>query len=658
MPGLGSTSQSQRRLAAIMFTDMVGYTALGQKIESLSLALVEEQRKLLSAVFGRHNGREIKTMGDGFLVEFSNAMDAVRCAYDVQRASREFNISQQGDQRITIRIGLHLGDVVESQGDISGDAVNIASRIQSLAENGGISLTRQVYDQVQNKFELPLESLGTKSLRNVRVPLEVYKMVLPWDDTKTIQSTEPDRRRIAVLPFANMSPDPGDSYFADGITEEIISTLSGVSGLNVISRTSVMGYKGTTKRVKEIGGELEAGSVLEGSFRKAGNRIRVTAQLINVRDDRHVWTHSYDRNLDDVFGVQTDIAKQVSDALRVKILAPEISRIDRKPTESTKAYTLYLMGKYHLNRRNIEDIKKAEEYFDQAVLEDQEFALGYVGLADCNELLSFNWHIEAETRHERARTMIVKALEIDRDLAEAHATRALILLDDFNLRASEEEFMKAIELKPSYASAHQWYFHLLLSELRWDEALTQIERALELDPLSQIINLNHAGYFTAKRDYAKALELNKKAVELDPGYALAHFELAGVYGRMRMFNDMRREFMTGVGLVQASYPQVAKLTDAMIAYLEDDKEKVRRLMPELEAHIGEPLSSDALLMAGLCFFLVENDKGFEWLEKSYSRRESSLLSIAVDEMFDAVRADPRYQNLLERLGLKQELLVQ
>src|SRR5439155_7650986 len=191
-----------------------------------------------------------------------------------------------------------------------------------------------------------------------------------------------DASRVAVLPFANMSPDPGDSYFADGITEEIISTLSGVSGLNVISRTSIMGYKGTTKRVKEIGGELEAGSVLEGSFRKAGNKIRVTAQLIDVRDDRHVWTHSYDRNLDDVFGVQTDIAKQVSDALRVKILAPEIDRIDRRPTESGTAYAFYLRGRHHLNRRGIDDIKKAEEYFDKAVREDPDFASGYVGLAD------------------------------------------------------------------------------------------------------------------------------------------------------------------------------------------------------------------------------------------------------------------------------------
>src|SRR5712692_3472833 len=399
MAGSAPTSRSQRKLAAIMFTDMAGYTALGQKNESLSLALVEEQRKLLRAVFSRHNGREVKTMGDGFLVEFSNAMDAVRCAYDVQRASREFNISQPGDQRITIRIGLHLGDVVESQGDISGDAVNIASRIQSLAENGGICLTRQVYDQVQNKFDLPLRSLGSRSLKNVSSPLELYKMVLPWEKEEKSTAAHLDSSRVAVLPFANMSPDPGDSYFADGITEEIISTLSGVSGLNVISRTSIMGYKGTTKRVKEIGGELEAGSVLEGSFRKAGNQIRVTAQLIDVRDDRHVWAHSYDRNLDDVFGVQTDIAKQVSDALRVKILAPEIDRIDKKPTESTKAYTLYLLGRHHLNRRSIEEIQKAEEYFADAVREDRGFALGYVGLADANQLLAFNWHIEAEARH-------------------------------------------------------------------------------------------------------------------------------------------------------------------------------------------------------------------------------------------------------------------
>src|SRR5438876_7813534 len=184
MPALDPSSQPQRRLAAIMFTDMVGYTALGQRDESLSLALVEEQRRFLRPIFKRHNGKEIKSMGDAFLVEFSNALDAVRCAYDAQRTSREFNISQPSDRRIKLRIGLHLGDVVESEGDISGDAVNIASRIQSLAEDGGICLSRQVYDHVQNKFEVPLTSLGPKSLKNVSSSMEIYKMLMPWDEAR------------------------------------------------------------------------------------------------------------------------------------------------------------------------------------------------------------------------------------------------------------------------------------------------------------------------------------------------------------------------------------------------------------------------------------------------------------------------------------------
>jgi adenylate cyclase len=262
----------ERRLAAIMYTDMVGYTALGQRSESLSLALVEEQRRLIRPILGRHNGREIKTIGDAFLVEFPSALDAVRCAYDIQRATREFNISFPEEKRIHLRVGLHLGDVVESHGDISGDAVNVASRIEPLAEDGGVCLTRQVFDHVSNKFELPLSSLGPKALKNVSEPLEVFRMMMPWEKEAAETLPQLDSKRVAVLPFVNMSPDPNDAYFADGMTEEIISTVSGISGLSVISRTSVMSYKGATKRVKEIGKELEVGSVLEGSLRKAGTR--------------------------------------------------------------------------------------------------------------------------------------------------------------------------------------------------------------------------------------------------------------------------------------------------------------------------------------------------------------------------------------------------
>jgi adenylate cyclase len=215
-------TEGTRRLAAIMFTDLVGYTALGQRNESLSLALVDEQRKLIRPILNRHNGREVKTIGDAFLVEFSSALEATRCAYDIQRAIKEFNISLPEERRVHLRIGVHLGDVLDSEGDVSGDAVNVASRIKDLADDGDVCLTRQVYDHVQNKFELPLKSLGPRSLRNVNTPVEVYRMQMPWGEKRVGQPAELDKKRIAVLPFANMSPDPADEYFADGLTEELI----------------------------------------------------------------------------------------------------------------------------------------------------------------------------------------------------------------------------------------------------------------------------------------------------------------------------------------------------------------------------------------------------------------------------------------------------
>ncbi|MGD1055558.1 MAG: adenylate/guanylate cyclase domain-containing protein [Nitrososphaerales archaeon] len=647
-------SQSGRRLAAIMFTDMVGYTALGQRNESLSLAMVEEQKKLIRPILARHSGKEIKTMGDAFLVEFLSALDAVRCAYDIQRATREFNIILPSEKRVHLRVGVHLGDVVESQWDISGDAVNVASRVEPLAEDGGVCLTRQVYDQVENKFELPMTSLGPKALRNVREPIEVYKIVMPWEQSTTRESASYPANRIAILPFASFSPDPDDVYFADGITDEIISTVAGISGLSVISRTSVMGYKGTTKKVKEIGRELEVGSVLEGSFKKAGNKIRVTTQLIDVAGDRHLWAQNYDRELDDIFEVQSDVAKQVADALRVRILSPEMERIEKKPTESTTAYALYLKGRYHWNRRGIEDIKKAMEYFELAVHEDPSFALGYVGQADCCLVLRSNWNIDLEASMEKAKTMVARALELDPGLAEAHATKGSLHHDEYDPRLAEEEFKRAIELKPSYAMAHSWYFMMLTAQLRWDEALEHIEKALELDPLSPIINFNHGAFYWARREYGRAIEPMRKATEL--GFTYGHSVIGYSYGKMKMFDDMRREYATHVELLRNSSPIARIAAEADIAYLEDDRQTVRRLLPELETHyqdVGtQMLRAGAVWIAGFYFYLGESDKGFEWLERSYSRREFFLQTITYDPQLDGIRTDPRYLDLLKRVGLE------
>jgi adenylate cyclase len=642
--------EGERRLAAIMFTDLVGFTALGQKNEQLALSVLEEHRKMVRPIFKEYGGREVKTMGDGFLVDFPSALNAVKSAYKIQKANQEANNSRHRDQRVQLRIGIHIGDVLESEGDISGDAVNVASRIVSLAGEGGICVTRQVRDLVQNKFEHSLKSLGTKSLKNVNSPLEVFKVEFN-EQQENMRPELLDPSRIAVLPFANMSPDPNDSYFADGITEEIISTLSSVGGLSVISRTSVMGYKGTTKKVKEIGSELEAGSVLEGSFRKAGNKIRVTTQLISVNNDLHVWAQSYDRNLDDVFTVQTDIARHVADSLRVRILAPEIDRIDKKPTANTKAYSLYLRGRFHWNKRGIDDFKKAAEYFEQAVKEDPRFALGHVGLADVYELMATNWGIDVENNHEKARAAVGEALRLDEGLAEAHATLGLILMHDYLLVEAEQEFQKAISLKPSYSSGHQWYYHVLLAEARWDEALKQIEKAVELDPFSVAINLNHAQWYLARRDYSKALELMKKAVELDPNSPLLHLTLAESYVKMGQLDNAKREATTGARLVQDSYPINKKMVESFIAYNEDDKQAIIELLPELEKHLGEVMGPGAIDIATLYFKIGNKNEGFEWLEKAYDRKEYGLMSILYNDSYDSIRDDPRYLALLKKLGL-------
>jgi len=642
-------SNGERRLAAIMFTDMVGYTAIGQRNESLSLILVEEQRKLIRPILRRHSGREIKTMGDAFLVEFPNALDAVRCAYDIQRATREFNVSLPAEKRIHLRVGLHLGDVVESKGDISGDAVNVASRIEPLAEDGGVCLTRQVYDHVKNKFELPLVSLGPRPLKNVGEPVEVYRVAMPWEQQGAPEAATLSTNRIAILPFVSYSLDPGDGFFADGMTDEIISAVSGISGLAVISRTSVSGYKGTTKRVEEIGRELKVGSILEGSFKKAGNRIRVTTQLIDVASDRHLWAQNYDRELDDVFEVQSDVAKRVADALRVRILTPEMERIERKPTESTAAYTLYLKGRYLWNKRGLDDLKKAAECFDQAVKVDPGFALGYVGQADCFLLICSNWGIEREANLEKARISVAKALELDPELAEAHASRGLMLELELRERDAREEFEKAIQLKPNYAVVHVWYSQVLKAELRWDEALRELEKALELDPLSQIAYSNLGDFYQDRQDYQKALEFHTRAADL--GLPGAHNSVAIAYGSMKMYAEMKRELAVHAEHARDTYPLIDVTCEGIAAYLENDNQKLRSLLPRLEAEL-DGAGLNAFSIAFCYFHLGEKDKGFEWLEKSYAAKDGSLLGIGYQQDLNWIHSEPRYLELLKRLGLE------
>jgi adenylate cyclase len=510
-----------------MYTDMVGYTALGQRNESLSLALVEEQRKLIRPILNRHNGREVKTMGDAFLIELPSALDAVRCAYDVQRATREFNISLPEERRIHLRIGVHLGDVVESQGDISGDAVNVASRIEQLAEDGGVCLTRQVYDHVENKFELPLRSLGIQHLKNVSASLEVYKILMPWSEGKTTPSADLDKKRIAVLPFANMSPDPADGYFAEGMTEELITTLSKIREISVISRTSVMQYSKNPKPMPAIAQDLRTGTILEGSVRKSGDRIRITIQMIDAHEDKHVWAETYDRGLEDIFTIQSDISQSVAQELRVQLLGDERRRLQSIPTRNTKAYMLFLKGRNYVNERGREAFLKAKQYFEEAIKQDPNYASAYAGLSDCYHLLE-NWgFMEPEAAWPKATEYARKAVELDDTLAEAHASMAMSLsVQEWDWKGSEREYKRALELNPSFAPAHHWYaVHHLQAQRRWDENLQQMREAVRLDPFSAVIgtNLGWALFLAGQRE--EGIKQFRSILEINPDFVYAHFSL-------------------------------------------------------------------------------------------------------------------------------------
>ena len=352
-------SDGPRRLAAIAFTDMVGYTSLAQRNESLAIRLLDRHNALLRSVLKQHQGREVKTVGDAFLLEFDSALEAVLYSIEIQAALKELNRVARQDEQINVRIGIHVGDVIHRDSDVLGDAVNIASRVVKFADKGGICISEQVYAQVRNKVQNEMVKIPEPQLKNVDQRMDLYEVLLPRG-AGTLSRPSAKSIRVAILPLANISPDPGDSYFADGLTEELISTLSEVKGLRVIARTSVNLYKGTTKSISQIGNELQVAFILEGSVRKVGNKVRVTAQLIEVNSQEHVWSNRYDRDLDEVFSIQSDIARRVVDSLKVTLLTGESTRIEMRQTENPTAYVAYLKGRALLHDRSEKAIKGGE----------------------------------------------------------------------------------------------------------------------------------------------------------------------------------------------------------------------------------------------------------------------------------------------------------
>jgi adenylate cyclase len=624
-----------------MFTDMVGYTALGQRNESLSLALVEEQRKVIRPVLLRHNGREIKTIGDAFLVEFTNAVDAVRCAYDIQRGIREFNLSLASDKRIHLRIGVHVGEVVESRGDISGDAVNVASRIEPLAEDGGVCVSRQAYDFVRNKVDIPLTSLGSKALKNVAEPMEVYRMAMPWEK-EVSGAPQSDTKRIAVLPFTNLSSNPEEGYFADGMTEELITSLSGIRQLTVIARTSVMKYKGSQKTASEVGRELNVGSLLEGSVRKAGNRVRITAQLIDTGTEGHLWAQNYDRQLEDIFAIQSEIAEKVAGELKIRLVEDEKRVIEQKPTENTEAYSFYLRGRNLLGERTEPAYRQALEVFEKAIELDPSFAKAHAGLATCQVFLVMDGYEAYERGAPKAELSAKKALGLNPELAEAHATLATVDFLEDNVRSGEAEARRAIELNPSLPDAYDTLCDMILLRGDIDEGIRAIEAAYRLDPVvPRIVGRLGRFYFYLGRE-DDAMRHWEKTVQLAPADT---------------YRSMTEYYLSKGNLEKAKefYSKALKLEPTnrwcvwmkgFMAALAGDRSGALGVIKEIEGGwVGATNLND---IAFIYYALGDLDSYFAYVDRATDQHTLRYAQVMYSPLFAKARNDPRYQALLSK----------
>ena len=631
-----------------MFTDMVGYTALTQSNEELAMDVLERHNRLLRPIFPKFHGREVKTIGDSFLVEFESALDATRCAVEIQRFLHDYNLSSRDEWKITLRIGLHIGDVIHQGNDVLGDAVNIASRLQPLAEPEGVCISDQVYGQVRNKIPLSLVKLAPQELKNVRFPVDLYRVVMPWEKEPTLPpSPEGGENRIAVLPFTNMSPDPQDEFFADGITEEVISTASKIKGLSVISRTSVMRYKQTSKGTVEIGRELGATKLLEGSVRKSGNRLRITAQLIDARNDEHLWAETYDRDLKDVFEIQSEIAEKVARSMEAKLMRQDKDEIRKGLTKSSEAHLAYLKGLHFMNRGAIDAYPKATKHLEGAIAADPNFALAYAALADCY-IYQAGQYMPAKSAVPKAKALASKAIELDDNLAEGHTSLGNLLMQfEWDWEGADRELGRAIELNPNYSNAHLWRGIFLALVLRPEEGVRELEKAEELDPLSPLIKMNHGLLLYYARRYDDALSKLRESKELEEEDELTHMMLGLTYDAKSMHEVAIKEIKNGLSL-----GEYADLLGALgySCGLAGRRGEALEALGRLNA-LGEkalnPLTNAAIIHVGLGEF----DKAIDLMEKAVAAREEWLALTCQSPYYDPIRSDPRFGSIVRRIGL-------
>jgi adenylate cyclase len=553
LPGPAERSASQRKLVAVVHADIVGYSRLIGLDDVGTLKRVRTLRRdLIDPAIAAHGGRIVNTAGDALLVVFDSAEGAVRCAITVQQQVPVHDGDRPPDSRIRFRVGINVGDVIVDGTDVHGDGVNVAARLQAECPPGDICISRGVRDHIHRRLDLAFEALGPLNLKNITQPVEAF--VLRPDTAAVANSVEqalvystgealplPDKPSIAVLPFQNMSGDPEQEYFADGVVEDITAVLSRAGWLFVIARTSSFAYKGKSPDVRAVGRELGVRYVLEGSVRKAANRVRITGQLVDATSGAHVWAERYDRDLADVFAVQAEIAEAVSAAISPAVASAERQRARRKPPGNLNAWEAYQRGFWHLCQVTADDNQAAQEFFRQAIELDPTFAGGYTGLSEALDRAAIVWHtLELAEAQRLAEEYARRAVSLDGNDAYAHVCLASALVMRGDCRGAREEAERALALNPNEPDAYGVLGCSFLYDGEPEKGLVGLEENLRRDPLGPVSSARRNQIAIAhylRGDYEAAVVAARRAIRLFPSYSGCYRWLAAALGQLGRIDE-------------------------------------------------------------------------------------------------------------------------
>ncbi|MFT5596543.1 MAG: adenylate cyclase [Flammeovirgaceae bacterium] len=642
--------KKSRKLAAIMFTDIVGYTALMQADEEHAAEVRSRHREVFNQSHSDFGGDILQYYGDGTLSVFKSAVDAVECAILIQKSLRD------NSPKVDLRIGIHIGDVVHSDHEVYGDGVNLASRIENISSAGSILISSRLNEELKNHKSISTESIGQYQFKNIKNPIEVFAITNEGVSMPaTPKNTKSEEKSIAVLPFVNMSSDRENAYFSDGISEEIINALSKIDGLKVTSRTSSFFFKDKSLPIKEIGRQLGVASILEGSVRLSAKRLRISAQLIQVEDDFHFWSETWDRNLEDLFEIQDEISLLIAEKIREQFGHLVIQdHLVEKETESITAYDYFLRARFLENKWNPTDTQEAIKLYRKALEVDQNYADAFLGLANSYGFLGTTGAIPFEVGWQKTVEHTQQALHLNGNLSGIHyqiSNQAFFIESDYEKSLSE--MARAIELNPNNATAREFMSFLLILKGDRTGAFEQIQLAMDINPLSEETRFFKAYWHYMTEEFGEALEIlddiltkNPKNIPANSIKPLVLLSARKVKELFAFFDQMPKH-----ALPEGEVLGVTTLGHIISGNEVETKSHLAAL--EAMAALPDGYTADSHLFFA---YVAQNDfdRAFEWVEKAIENKSSLLLLRFPDPFVKALRADNRYTYYHEKIYGKLE----